>query len=147
MGSPREEAVKVEPYLFFNGRADEAIQFYQDTLGARVEMLLRFKESPEPPPPGVDAAELADKVMHASLIVGETRIMASDGCGTGTTSFAGVSLSVQVPTATEAERLFAALGEGGSVQMPLTPTFFSAGFGMVADRFGVNWMVVADPLG
>ncbi len=132
----------VQPYLFFDGRCEEAVEFYRKTLGAKVETLTRFKDSPDPGmcPPGA-----GDKVMHASFRVGETAIMASDGQCSGRQSFQGFSLSLTVPDAAEAERLFAALGDGGQVQMPLTKTFFSPRFGMVADRFGVSWMIHVAP--
>jgi PhnB protein len=136
--------MKVQPYLFFDGRAEEAIGFYREVLGAEVLMLLRFKEAPDPPPPGAVAPGAEDKVMHASLRIGQSEVMVSDGGCRGETEFKGFSLSVTVPDAAEAERLFAALGEGGQVQMPMGPTFFATRFGMVADRFGVSWMVVTE---
>ncbi len=129
----------VQPYLFFEGRCDEALEFYRQALGAEVEMLMRFKDSPEP---GGCPGASPDKVMHASFRIGETRLMASDGRCTGKPSFQGFALSLSVPTEAEADRRFAALAKGGQVQMPLTRTFFSPRFGMVADRFGVMWMVI-----
>jgi PhnB protein len=132
----------VQPYLFFDGRCDEAIEFYRRELGAEVTMLMRFKESPEPQPPGMIPPGSENKVMHASLRIGETTVMASDGNCLGKPAFQGFSLSISVPNDAEAERLFSALGAGGQVQMPLTKTFFSSRFGMVADRFGVSWMVI-----
>jgi PhnB protein len=128
----------VQPYLFFDGRCEEAIEFYRSKLGAEVEMLMRFKESPEPAqnPPGSE-----DKVMHASFRVGETTVMASDGRCMGQPSFQGFALSLTPANDAEAERLFNALSEGGQVQMPLGKTFFASSFGMLADRFGVSWMV------
>ncbi|MGH8668725.1 MAG: VOC family protein [Burkholderiales bacterium] len=136
--------MQVQPYLFFDGRTEEALQFYSKALGAKVEMLMRFKEGPEcgagPTPPG-------DKVMHASFRVGDTMVMASDGNCAGRPSFQGFSLSLNARDEGEAKRLFATLGEGGQVQMPLAKTFFSPAFGMVADRFGVSWMVVVEPQG
>ncbi len=133
----------VEPYLFFDGRCEEAIEFYRSALGAEVEMLMRFKESPEPSqmelPPGSE-----DKVMHSSFRVGNTRVMASDGMCQGKPSFQGISLSITVADMAEAERRFNALAEGGQVQQPLIQTFFSPGFGMVQDRFGVSWMIVVE---
>jgi PhnB protein len=134
----------VQPYLFFEGRCEEAIAFYQRTLGAEVTMLMRFKDSPEPPPPGMVPPGSEDKVMHASLRIGETTVMASDGRCAGQPRFGGISLSLSVPDAAEADRLFAALGGGGQVQMPIGRTFFSPRFGIVADRFGVSWMIVAE---
>jgi PhnB protein len=133
--------MQVQPYLFFEGRCEEAVEFYRRALGAEVEMLMRFKDSPEPTmaPPGA-----GDKVMHMSLRIGETTVLASDGRCQGQPGFQGFSLSLTVPNEAEAERLFAALADGGQVQMPLTKTFFSPRFGMVADRFGVSWMVIVE---
>jgi PhnB protein len=136
--------MKVEPYLFFDGRCEEAIEFYRSKLGAEVTMLMRFKDNPEPAPPGSQPQGSEDKVMHANFKIGDTAIMASDGQCLGKPAFAGFSLTLCVRDAAEAERLFAALGDGGQVQMPLTKTFFSPRFGMVADRFGVSWMILVD---
>ncbi|MFN2509113.1 MAG: VOC family protein [Chthoniobacterales bacterium] len=128
----------VQPYLFFGGRCEEALEFYRTALGAEVVMLVRFKESPEPQgmPDCFD-----DKVMHASVRIGETMVMASDGRCEGEANFEGFSLSLTVPDEAEAERVFAALGEGGLVTMPLEKTFWAPKFGMLTDRFGVGWMV------
>lgn len=134
----------IEPYLFFNGRCQEAIEFYRKALGAEVSMLMRYKESPEPPPPGMVPAGWDDKIMHSSLRVGNAYIMASDGCSEGL-NFQGFSLSLAVANETEAKRVFDALSDGGQVRMPLTKTFWSPCFGMVADRFGVGWMVTVAP--
>lgn len=131
--------MKIEPYLFFDGRCEEAIAFYQRALGAQVTMLLRFRDSPEPPQGGMQGNE--NKVMHANIRIGESTILASDGRCLGQPNFQGFALSLTAADAAEAERLFAALGDGGQVQMPLTKTFFSPSFGMVADKFGVSWMV------
>ena len=135
----------VQPYLFLDGRCEEAIEFYRKALGAEVEMLMRFKDSPEPPQPGTVPPGSENKVMHSCLRIGETRVMASDGHCQGKPNFQGFSLSLTVPSAAEADRVFAALGNGGQVQVPLTKTFFSPRFGMVADRFGVAWMVLVAP--
>lgn len=132
----------VEPYLFFDGRCEEAIEFYRSSLGAEVTMLMRFKESPEPPPPGMVPPGSEEKIMHASFRIGDTNVMASDGNCMGKPNFQGFSLSITAADDAEAERLFAALAEGGQVQMPMSKTFFSSRFGMVADRFGVGWMVI-----
>ena len=129
----------VQPYLFFDGRCEEALEFYRQALGAEVEMLMRFKDSPEPARCGSAAG---DKVMHASFRIGETTVMASDGRCEGKPSFQGFALSFAVPSEAEADRRFAALAKGGQVQMPLAKTFFSPRFGMVADRFGVMWMII-----
>jgi PhnB protein len=134
--------MRVQPYLFFEGRCEEALEFYRRALGAEVEMLMRFKDSPDP---GSCAAGAEDKVMHASFRIGDSTLMASDGSCQGQPSFQGISLSLTAADDAEAERLFAALAEGGQVQVPLAKTFFSSRFGMVADRFGVPWMVVVAP--
>jgi PhnB protein len=132
----------VQPYLFFDGRCDEALEFYRRTLRAEVTTLMRFKDSPEPHQPGMVPPGSENKVMHTSFRIGDTTVMASDGRCLGKPSFQGFSLSLTIPNDAEAERLFAALGDGGQVQMPMTKTFFSSRFGMVADRFGVSWMVI-----
>jgi PhnB protein len=132
----------VQPYLFFDGRCEEAIEFYHKTLGAEVTTLMRFKDSPDP---GMSAPGAGDKVLHASLRIGETTVLASDGRCEGHPSFQGFSLSLPVANEAEADRLFVALGDGGQVQMPLAKTFFSPRFGMVADRFGVSWMILVAP--
>ena len=133
--------MQVQPYLFFDGRCEEALEFYRSALGAEVTSLHRFKDSPEPHAPGMIPSGAENKVMHASFRVGAATVLASYGRCTGHPSFQGFSLSITVPNDAEAERLFAALGQGGQVQMPLSKTFFSSRFGMVADRFGVSWMV------
>lgn len=133
--------MKIQTYLFFDGRCEEALEFYRKAAGAEVTMLMRFKESPEPA--GVQPGS-EDKVMHCSFRIGETEVLASDGMCAGNANFQGFSLALQVKTEAEAKRLFAALGEGGQVQMPLTKTFFSQAFGIVADRFGMSWMVLVD---
>jgi len=131
---------KVESYLFFEGYCEEAIEFYRRAVGAEVEMMMRYKESPEPQPPGMLPPGFENKVMHATFRIGGTTLMASDGCEEGA-RFAGFSLSLAVPTEAEANRAFAALAAGGQVKMPLTKTFWSPCFGMLADRFGIGWMV------
>jgi PhnB protein len=137
--------MQVQPYLFFDGRCEEALQFYSKHLGAKVEMLMRNKESPEPPPPGMNAP--GEKVMHAAFRIGDTQLMASDGYSTGKPRFEGISLSITARDDAEATRLFNALADGGKVSMPLAETFFASSFGMVADRFGVGWMVIAPKAG
>ena len=132
----------VQPYLFFDGRCEEAVTFYRDALGAEVETVMHFKDCPDTPPPGTMPPGSANKVMHAAFRLGETVVMASDGnCG-GRPSFEGFSLSITVPNEAEADRKFNALADGGKVTMPLGKTFFSPRFGMVTDRFGVGWMVI-----
>jgi PhnB protein len=136
--------MQIQPYLFFEGRCQEAVDFYRRAVGAEVTALMRYKESPDP---GMIQPGSEDKVMHASFRVGETTVMASDGrCG-GQPSFRGFALSLTVSKESEAERLFGALVEGGQVIMPLTKTFFSPRFGMTTDRFGVSWMVYVAPEG
>jgi PhnB protein len=137
--------MQVQPYLFFAGRCEEAVEFYRRALGAEVTMLMRFKDSPEPHDPDMCPAGAGDKVMHASFRIGETTVMASDGRCEGRPSFQGFALSLTVPNEAEAGRRFAALADGGQVQMPLAKTFFASRFGMVADRFGVSWMISVAP--
>ena len=134
--------MQVQPYLNFNGRAQEAIDFYKRALGAEVQMLMHFKDCPEPQQGPMMSPENKDKVMHAALKIGDTTVFASDGRCSGATSFQGISLSIDANNEADAKRMFGALADGGQVQMPLTKTFFSPSFGMVADRFGVNWMVI-----
>lgn len=131
--------MQVEPYLFFEGRCEEALEFYRKTLGAEVTTLMRYRESPDPEMirPGTE-----NKVMHANVRIGSSTLMASDGLCEGHPSFKGFSLSLTLADEAEAKRLFAALSEGGQVEMPLTKTFWSPCFGMVTDRFGVSWMIL-----
>ena len=133
--------MQVQSYLFFNGRCEEAIEFYKKTLGAKVEMLMRFKEAPgdHKCSPGTE-----EKVMHSCLRIGETAVMASDGMAQGKPEFKGFSLAVNAKDKAEADRLFGALSDGGQVHQPLVETFFSPRFGMLADKFGVGWMVMAE---
>ncbi len=131
----------IQPYLFFGGRCEEALKFYHDAIGAEVLMLMRFKESPHPVQPGMLAAGFEDKVMHASFRVGQTTLMASDGSCPEDGNFHGFRLSLSLPTEVEAERAFTALAAGGKIDMPLTKTFWSPKFGMLTDRFGLNWMI------
>ena len=134
--------MNVEPYLFFEGRTEEALEFYKQKLGAKVDAVIRYKENPEPKynPPNSD-----NKVMHALFRIGDTKVMASDGSCAGKASFQGFALTLNATDAAEAKQRFNALAEGGQVQMPLNETFFAKSFGMVADRFGVSWMVIAGP--
>jgi len=134
--------MQVQPYLFFEGRCAEAIEFYRSAIGAEVTMLAHYKDSPDPGmiPPGSE-----DKVMHANLRVGDSVMMVSDGLCQGHPSFQGFSLSLSASDDAEAERLFAALVQGGQVQMPLGKTFFASSFGMLTDRFGVSWMIIVAP--
>ena len=133
--------MQVQPYLNFNGRCEEALAFYGKALGAKIERVMHFKDSPDPSmvSPGSE-----NKVMHSSFRVGDAIVLASDGRCQGETNFQGISLTLTVPDEAEAEQRFTALSDGGQVQMPLTKTFFSPSFGMVADRFGVTWMVLVE---
>lgn len=133
--------MKVQSYLCFEGRTEEALKFYEKAVGAKVDMLMRFKDAPE----GMCTPGTEDKVMHASFIVGETQVMASDGRMQPPAKFTGISLALSAKDEAESKKLFDALADGGQVQMPLTKTFFSPSFGMLADRFGVTWMVMAEP--
>ena len=132
----------VTPYLFFDGRCEEAVEFYKKTLGAEVGMMMRFKDSPDP---GMCPAAGENKIMHACVKIGGTSVMASDGRNQGKPKFEGFALSVNAKDEAEADRMFAALSDGGKVQMPLGKTFFAKRFGMVADRFGVGWMIIVEP--
>ena len=131
----------LEAYLFLNGRCEEAIALYQQVLGADLQMLMRFRENPDPPPPGALPPGLDDKVMHASLRIGDANLMLSDGMGSGACDFRGFALSHAVADEAAARRVFAALADGGQVNMPIGRTFWSPCFGMVSDRFGVPWMI------
>ena len=130
----------IQPYLFFGGNCEEAIAFYKKTLGAEVEMVMKFKDSPEPMPADKMKPGFENKVMHSSFRIGDSTIMASDGCDEAT-QFSGFSLSITVPDTAAADRTFSALGAGGKVTMPLAPTFWSPKFGMLTDKFGIGWMV------
>jgi PhnB protein len=138
---PGSEAVRVQSYLFFSGRCEEALSFYEDAVSARVTMKMRFSESPDPVPDGMLQAGFEDKIMHASFIVGKMTIMASDGCDEKS-KFDGFRLALSVPTAAAADSAFNALAEGGKVDMPLMQTFWSPRYGMLTDKFGVGWMVM-----
>jgi len=134
--------MKIEPYLFFEGRADEAIEFYKTALGAKVNRVMRYKDCPDsshPFPP-----ELLPKVMHASLRVGNMDLLLSDGHCKDQPKFIGFALTLNVPSDTDATKYFNALADGGKITMPLGKTFFSSNFGMLTDRFGVQWMVIVE---
>jgi PhnB protein len=132
--------MQVEPYLFFDGRCEEALEFYKKALGAEVMALIRFKDSPDPTM--VHGGMDPNKILHAVFRVGETTIMTSDGRNQGKPNFQGFALSIAVKTEAETKKLFNALAEGGRVEMPLAKTFFSPSFGMVVDRFGIMWMIL-----
>ncbi|MCU0709945.1 MAG: YciI family protein [Pirellula sp.] len=131
----------IQPYLFFSGRCEEALEFYKNAVHAKVEMMMRFNESPDPTPPGMLQAGFERKIMHCSFQVGGMTLMASDGCN-DKSSFDGFRLALTVPTKAAADRAFNALAEGGNVDMPLMETFWSPRYGMVTDKFGVGWMVM-----
>jgi PhnB protein len=133
--------MQVQPYIFFDGRCDEALEFYKKALGAKVDMLMRFKDAPDQ---SMVTPESKDRVMHAAVHIGDTQILMSDGHCQGKPSFQGFSLTINAPSAAEAERQFNALAEGGNVQMPLGETFFASRFGMLADKFGLGWMVIVE---
>jgi PhnB protein len=132
---------QVQAYLFFDGRCEEALQYYSKHLGAKVERLMRYKEGPQPQPPGMKVP--GDKVMHAAFRIGETQLLASDGMANGNPRFEGISLAITAPNDAETKRMFNALADGGKVTQPLTKTFFTSSFGMLVDRYGVHWMVLS----
>lgn len=135
--------MQVQPYLCFNGRCDEALELYKKVFNTKVDFLMRFSEAPEGACSGAPLPEdWNDKVMHSSMQIGESTVMFTDGNSSEPAKFDGINLTVVAADAAEADRLFAGLGEGGQVQMPLGETFFSPRFGMVADKFGVSWMVI-----
>ena len=134
-------SAKVQPYLFFGGRCEEALEFYRNAVGAETIMSMRFNESPQPLPPGVLQPGFDSKVMHSSFRIGETIVMASDGCD-DKSRFGGFSLALSVQDEAEAHRVFASLSEGGQITMPLGKTFWSLCYGMLIDRFGIGWMVM-----
>jgi PhnB protein len=131
----------VQVYLFFSGRCDEALEFYKKAIGAELEMLMRYDESPDPAPPGMIPPGFEKKVMHCSFRVGQTTVMASDGCE-AESKFSGFTLSITAENEAVANQFFNGLSEGGQVTMPLTKTFWSPCFGMLKDKFGVDWMVM-----
>ena len=131
----------ITPYLFFSGRCEEALAFYSQALDAKIEMMMRYDQSPEPVPPGVLQPGFESKVMHASFTIDGMRLMASDGCDDKSTLH-GFQLALSVDNEESAQRCFNALAESGTIQMPLGPTFWSPCFGMVADKFNVVWMIM-----
>jgi PhnB protein len=135
----------IQPYLFFEGRCEEALSFYTQALGAKIGMLMRYEDSPEPPPPGTLPPGSEKRVMHAAFSIGQTTLMASDGCASGQSAFKGFSLSLTADNEAQARQYFEALSAGGSVHMPLDKTFWSPCFGMLTDQFGVGWMVGVMP--
>jgi PhnB protein len=138
----KETTMNIQPYLSFEGRCDEAIEFYKKAIGAKVDMLMRFKEAPDQ---SMVSPGSGEKVMHAALRAGDAMLLMSDGRCTGTANFTGIALALSAANDADAERMFSALAEGGKVNMPMTKTFFSSRFGMLADKFGVGWMVLVSP--
>jgi PhnB protein len=134
--------MQIQPYLFFEGRTEEALEFYKSKLNAKVEFMMRYKDNPDPK---YNPPNSGEKVMHSCFRIGDTQVMASDGNCTGKPSFQGFSLTFNAADEADAKRRFGALAEGGQVNLPLSETFFAKSFGMVADRFGLNWMVMAGP--
>src|ERR1043165_9725668 len=137
----KERTMTVQPYLFFDGKCEEALEFYKGAIGAKVVMMMRFKEAPDQ---SQMQANTGDKVMHAAFHVGTTPVLASDGHCAGKPSFQGFGLALNAKNDAEAEKLFTAVGKGGQVLQPLTKTFFASKFGMVTDKFGIMWMVMAE---
>jgi PhnB protein len=133
--------MSIQPYLFFDGRCDEAIAFYEKTVGAEIVMRMRWKDAPDQ---SMCSPDNAEKIMHACVKIGGSSVLASDGRCEGKPKFEGFALSYTVPDAAAAEKAFNALSDGGQVQMPLAKTFFSPSFGMCADKFGVSWMVYVE---
>ena len=134
--------MKVQAYISFGGRCEEALEFYKKSIGAEVSGLMRWKEMPDAnvkAPPGWE-----EKVMNAAFRVGETHLMADDGMGPATPEFKGMTLALSAADDDETRRLFDALAEGGTVQMPLAKTFWTSSFGMLSDKFGVPWMVMTE---
>jgi PhnB protein len=136
----------LQPYIFFEGRCEEALEYYRQALGARILMQMRYKDSPEPLPPGCASID-PNLIMHAQFQIGSTIVMAADGRGARQAKFEGFALSLTVPTEAEAERAFHGLADGGHIEAPLARTFFAASFGMVTDRFGLLWMVMVPASG
>ena len=131
--------MKVQAYLSFGGRCEEALAFYKTSIGAEVTSLMRWRDSPDTgmkSPPGDE-----EKIMNAAFRIGETELMADDGMGDKHAEFKGMTLAIEVVDDAEAKRVFTALGEGGNVTMPLMKTFWTSSFGMLTDKFGVPWMV------
>lgn len=137
--------MQVQSYLFFEGRCEEALEFYREAVGAEVLMMMRNEESPDPPPPGMMPPGTERKVMHASFRIGDSVVMGSDGFSSGKPRFEGFALALTLKDEAAAQRRFAALAEGGTVKMPLGKTFFSPAFGMLDDKFGIGWMIMVQP--
>ncbi|HTT49388.1 MAG TPA: VOC family protein [Pseudolabrys sp.] len=132
----------IQPYIFFEGRCEEAIEFYKSALGAKVEMLMRYKQAPDQ---SMISPGSAEKVMHATIKIGDATVLMSDGRNSGKANFQGFFLTLYAKDPPEADKLFNALLDGGEVRMPLDKTFFSPRFGMLADKFGLGWMIIVQP--
>jgi len=143
MKEPGDETMKVQAYLFFEGRCEEAVNFYCESIGAERSVMMRFKESPDPNACNMIAPGWEEKIMHGEIRIGESTVLVSDGMREEGAGFKGFMLCIDAPSEAEAERLFAVLGEGGQVQMPMGETFFANRFGMVSDRFGMHWAIIA----
>jgi PhnB protein len=143
--NPETPATVIQPYLFFRGRCEKAIEYYKKTLGAEVVMMMRFKDSPQEPGSHTVPSEMAERIMHANLRIGGAEVLMSDGMKSGECDFECVSLAITVPNEAECDRIFNGLAADGTVQMPLGPTFFAKRFGAVADKFGVSWMILVRP--
>jgi PhnB protein len=143
--TPGRESMPIQPYLSFEGRCEEAIAFYKQAVGAEVEMVMRFSDAPDQPPPGMLPPGSENKIMHAGLKIDGTAVGMTDGHCSGTSGqFQGISLTLVTSDMHKAEAAFAALSDGGQVSMPLTATFFAKSFGSLIDRFGVSWMVYVE---
>jgi PhnB protein len=142
--NPRGGPMPVQPYLMFNGRCEEAVEFYKRAVGAEVEMLLRYDDSPDPVPAGMIPPKWGRKVMHTTMRIAGAQVLASDGDSETPPTFRGFSLSITLPAPADVDRVFHALAEGGKVTMPPAKTFWSERFGMLTDRFGVGWMVMVE---
>ena len=135
----------VQPYLNFDGRCEEAVEFYKSAVNAEVLMMMRHNQSPEPPPPGMVPPGSENKIMHEALKIGNSMVMGSDGACSGNPVFKGITLSLTADNDADAKRFFDGLSQGGKVHQPLMKTFFASQFGILADRFGVHWMVLVTP--
>jgi len=134
---------KVNNYLFFSGRCEEALNFYQQHLGAKINFIMRFNESPDPVPEDMLQEGFENKIMHADFSLGDVNVFASDGCNDAS-SFSGFRLALTLAHADDAHRVFDALTIDGKVDMPLAKTFWSPLYGQVTDQFGIGWMVMLE---
>lgn len=138
----------IDAYLNFDGNCAEAMRFYEKTLGGKLEMMMKLSESPDPAmcAPADAPPEVANRILHASLLVGQHRLLASDTMpGQPYEGMKGFGLALSFPTVDEARKVFDAFATGGRVDMPLSPTFWAEAFGSVVDRFGTCWLVNGGP--